>query len=77
MIRLPSRYEDGDSVIAYALACATIIELDEPRTVAEAKRSKHWKKWKEAMTEEKISLDKNDTYKLVPRPEKQRVIGCK
>ena len=77
MIRPPSRYEDGDSVIAYALACATIIELDEPRTVAEAKRSKHWKKWKEAMTEEKLSLDKNDTFTLVPRPEKQRVIGGK
>ena len=29
------------------------------------------------MTEEKVSLDKNDTFVLVPRPEKQRVIGCK
>lgn len=44
LIRPPSRYEDGDSVIAYSLSCASTIELDEPRTVADAKNSRHLKK---------------------------------
>lgn len=76
-IRPPSRYDDGESVVAYALACAESIEINEPKSVAEAKRSKDWKKWKQAMVEEKVSLDKNKTMILVPRPAKQRVIGCK
>ena len=59
------------------MAAAESLEMDEPKSLAEARRSRDWDKWNQAMGEEKQSLDKNDTYELVPKPEKQRIIGCK
>lgn len=42
IIKKPSMYkEGGDYVVAYALMCAQDVEIEEPRTVAEAMRSKY------------------------------------
>ena len=69
-------FESGDFV-AYALTCADDIVTNEPKSLAEAKRSKDWDKWNASMKEEKASLDKNHTWDIVDRPLRQRVIGCK
>lgn len=53
------------------------ISVDEPKTVAEALKSKDWDKCNISMKEEKSSLDKNHTWNLVHRPLKQRIIEFK
>ena len=50
----------------------------EPTTLKEAMRHpKHSKKWENSTQEEFDSLIKNKTWKLVPRPKDQNVIGSK
>lgn len=63
VIRPPSRFE-GSDFVAYALGAAESLEMDELKSLAEARRSRDWDKWNQAMREEKQSLDKNDTYEL-------------
>ena len=78
VIKKPSMYEEGgDYVVAYALLCAQNIEIEEPKTVAEAMRSKHWKFWKQAMKEEIDSLAKNKTWLVVDKQGKKKIVGCK
>lgn len=74
--KFPSKFDDFD-VAAYALTCAEEINIDEPKSYIEAKRSRDWKKWNSGMTEEMDSLQKNKTWELVDKPEKKKVIGCK
>ena len=50
---------------------------NEPRSYAEAVRSKYAKQWQQAMSEEMQSLYENNTWILVPKPKDQRVIDCK
>ena len=75
-IKPPSKYEDAD-LVAYALASAEDIELEEPRSFAEAKQSKEWDIWNGSMGEEMTSLEENHTWDLTERPKNQKVIGCK
>lgn len=69
-------FESGDFVV-YPLTSAADIEVDEPQTYAEAKKSKDWEKWNASMGEENDSLDKNDMWDIVDRPLRHRVIGCR
>lgn len=69
--------EDGDYVVAFALLCAQDVDIEEPKTVAEAMRSKYWKYWKLAMQEEIDSLIKNNTWLVVDKPGKKKIVGCK
>lgn len=75
-IRPPSRYEDGNFV-AYALNTVEDLEVEEPKTFAEAMKSKQRKKWKAAAEEEMASHKKNRTWDLIDKPEKAKLIGCK
>ena len=75
-VKKPSRFDDSDCV-AYALATAEEINKDEPKSYLEARRSKSWKLWNEGMQEEMDSLEKNQTWKLVEKPEKKKIIGSK
>lgn len=74
--KMPSKYDDFD-VVAYALSAAQDIEVDEPRSYQEAMRSKDRVFWTAASDDEMVSLNKNETWVLVQRPDKKRVIGCK
>ena len=74
-IKPPGIFESGDFV-AYALTSAADLEVNEPRSYAKAKRSKDWKKWNASMDEEKDSLEKNGTWDVGERPQRQRIIGC-
>ncbi|KAG7533289.1 Integrase catalytic core [Arabidopsis thaliana x Arabidopsis arenosa] len=76
VIKPPTRF-DGSHYVAYALTCAEDLEIDEPRSVGEARRSKYWKKWEQAMIEEMRSLDKNETWEIVSKPDKKKIVGCK
>lgn len=73
-IRPPSRFANAD-LIAFALNVADVLELEEPTSYSEAKRSKDWPKWKRAMEEEFQSLVKNQTWIFVDRAKGKRVIG--
>ena len=75
-IRPPSKFEDAD-YLAYALASAEDIEIEEPKSYKEAMNSKDWKKWNTASDEEMESLEKNHTWDYVQRPKDHKVIGCR
>lgn len=49
----PAIFESGD-FLAYVLTSAADIVIYEPKTVAEAMKSKDWDKWMASMKEEKI-----------------------
>ncbi|KAH9684927.1 hypothetical protein KPL70_013734 [Citrus sinensis] len=75
-IRPPKRYAVVD-LIAYALSAAHEINDDEPKTYQEAITSKNSLEWKRAMDEEVESLMKNETWKLIRKPEKKKDVNCK
>ena len=52
----------------------SLLSMVEPKDGEEAKRDKCWNK---AMEEELSQIKKNDTWKLVPRPNEKNVIGTK
>ncbi|KAH9722896.1 Integrase catalytic domain-containing protein [Citrus sinensis] len=74
--RPPRRYGYAD-LITYALEAAHEIDEEEPKTFNEAIQSKFRTEWKEAMDDEILSLHNNETWELVERPEKRRIVGCK
>ncbi|KAL0315726.1 UNVERIFIED_CONTAM: Retrovirus-related Pol polyprotein from transposon TNT 1-94, partial [Sesamum radiatum] len=67
--RLPSRFRD------FHLALNT--ESNEPSSYKEALESSDAKNWKNAMNDEIISLLKNKTWILVPKPENVSIVDCK
>ena len=67
---MPSKFDDFD-VVAYALAAAQDIEIYEPRSYAEAMRTREIKEWNASNVEEMIFLEKNGTWDLVKWPEKK------
>ena len=62
--KMPSKFDDFD-VVAYALAAAQDIEIYEPRSYAEAMRTREIKEWNASNVEEMIFLEKNGTWDLV------------
>ena len=70
------RYGYADLII-YALEATHEIDDEEPKTFNEAIQSKSRSEWKEAMDDEILSLHNNETWELVERPEKRRIVGCK
>jgi len=49
----------------------------EPKNFKEALESNESKDWLKAINEEMLSLEKNQTWKLVSLPKNQRVVGSK
>jgi hypothetical protein len=49
----------------------------EPQTYDEAINSDESSKWREAMEREIDSLERNNTWKLVPKPKDRDIVGCK
>ena len=75
-VRPPKRFAVAD-LIAYALTAAQEVNEEEPRTYKEAINNRDKLKWKKAMDEEIESLMKNETWKLIVRPEKMKTVSCK
>lgn len=61
--RMPSRFCDKDCLLVDS-------GIDEPKTVQEALNGEQSVHWREAMESEYSSLLKNDTWDLVPPPER-------
>lgn len=59
-----------------ALSAENFVE-DLPNTVAELKKREDWQRWKEAITEEMESLEKNKTWVLTSLPNGRTVIDSK
>ncbi|KAH9662167.1 hypothetical protein KPL70_024758 [Citrus sinensis] len=75
-VRAPVRYGYAD-LIAYALLCADEVTIEEPANFSEAMESVHCDKWLEAMQDEMESLQRNQTWTLIPNPGNKRLISCK
>ena len=75
-IKPPQRYGYAD-LIAYALAASNEIDEDEPTSYKEAIQSSYKSEWQRAMDDEIDSLYKNNTWELVKKLEKRRIVGCK
>ena len=73
----PARYFDSEDIAAFALSVADDLCAEEPQDNHGAMNSKEKRQWNGACGEEMTSLDKNQTLKLVRRPSKHKVIGCK
>ncbi|WJX64387.1 hypothetical protein P8452_49170 [Trifolium repens] len=76
VIRPPNRLGYAD-LICYALNAAEEVQDSEPKNFREALESIDGKDWLKAMNEEMLSLEKNQTWKLVPLPKNKRVVGSK
>ena len=74
--RPPSRYEDGNFV-TYTLNVIADLEVQEPKSYAEAMRSPQRKLWKNAAEEEMESHRKNRTWDLIDRPANSKLVGCR
>ena len=75
-VKAPERYIEAD-IIAYALHIANQSTEPEPRSYSEAINSRDSQKWKQAMMKELKSLKENNTWELVLKPERQKIIDCK
>lgn len=64
-------------LIAYALTEAHELENDELRTYKEVVSGRDSERWIKAMKEEIESLYKNNTWKLVKKPDNMKVVRCK
>ncbi|CAL9233575.1 unnamed protein product [Arabidopsis halleri] len=71
IIKPPSRFDDCD-VAAYALTMSELVETEEPWTFQEAMNSKDKLKWEGATEEEMASHERNQTWRLIERPEGQK-----
>ncbi|KAK0588036.1 hypothetical protein LWI29_033216 [Acer saccharum] len=71
-----SKFSYAD-VISFALCTGQELENYEPRTYGEAVNCIDKLKWQQAMLEKMNSLEKNQTWSLVRKPEKQKVIACR
>ena len=74
-IKAPVRFDEAD-IIAYALNIAEKSE-EEPKSYQDAINSKNSRDWIYAMKEEIDSLRTNNTWILVPKLEKHKIVGCK
>ena len=75
-VRPPARYAYSDLVYC-ALVAGMELRCNEPSSYEEAISSQDSTKWQCAMEEEMASLITNNTWVLVPRPQKQKLIRCK
>ena len=74
----PTRYIDGDNLIAYALSIAEEVnDCVEPASYSEAVSCADSSKWLLAMNEEIESLHKNGTWVLTELPKGKRPLKCK
>lgn len=63
--------------MVYFSLTTTDLDCSEPNSYKEMLKSKDKLKWINAMDEKMESLYKNETWKLVPRPKNQKVVGCR
>ena len=70
LLKKPARFENYVTTVETNEAMTVI--TDEPMTYSEAMSSKNRKQWQEAMQDEMLSLEENNTWKLVNLPP-----GCK
>jgi len=70
------RYGYAD-LIYYALNTDEKVQDSEPKNFKEGLESKETRDWLKATNEEILSLEKNQTWKLVSLPKNQKVVGSK
>jgi hypothetical protein len=80
--RQPDRYGYSPERFNYSMlnvncAYALLTDVDEPRTVKEAINMPDSNSWLLAMKDEMKSLEKNETWDLVPLPQGRKPVGCK
>ena len=71
--RAPNRFHPD----SYNLIEFLTNDISEPKTVKEALQSEHSAEWRSAMSVEFESLTKNNTWELLPPPERKNIVGSK
>ena len=73
--------KESESLAAFNTVVETIKkQIPEPRTISEAKNSKEWPFWKEAIDDEMKSLKENATWRLIQKsavPKDKKCINSK
>lgn len=82
VVRAPNRYGFADSItdtddIAFAFVSGEEFFSDEPKSYHEAITGVEKDLWLQAMKEGMQSLHKNQTWILVDRPAKGKIVTCK
>lgn len=73
----PTKRFGFEEMAAYALSIGQVVDVNEPSTYKEAITCENSSKWLVAMEEEMLSLHKNETWELVPKPPKKKIVSCK
>lgn len=68
---------ESEGIEAAMAAAVAEAEAIEPITIGEAKRRPDWAKWKQAVEIELDVLKKNNTWRIVERPNNRNVVQCK
>ena len=77
IIKAPVKFSDY-SQFAFALMMAEEVNtIEEPSCFHEALESNQWESWNSGMKDEMESLLKNETWEIVDRPDKQKVISSR
>ena len=66
--------ELGNLASEFCLMTSLVAETGEPKSVRDALKDRNWH---DAMKSEISSLEKNDTWELVPRPEGKNIVGSR
>lgn len=70
-------YDCDEEEVAFALTVSEMMYAEEPKNMSEARVSPEWDKWNAADDDEMESLQKNETWVLVKKPENRKIISNK
>ncbi|KAI0992701.1 hypothetical protein K3495_g15484, partial [Podosphaera aphanis] len=72
-----SSHESPSNLLYEEEALINILEIPVPKSYNMAKNSVHWDQWKTAFDDEINSLQENNVWEIVPRPEGRKIIDGK
>ncbi|KAI0991378.1 hypothetical protein K3495_g16809, partial [Podosphaera aphanis] len=68
---------ETENVSSNEAAMLSILEVPEPRSYRDAKRSPHWHNWEKAFEDEIKSLQENNVWHVVTRPKDRKIVDGK
>lgn len=73
----PSRARGAPAWYGEWVRYANLVKEPDPKTYKQAMKSANWKQWREAAVKEYETLIGKETWRLVPRPARRKIIRCK
>jgi hypothetical protein len=69
--------EEEEELATIEYGMLSVLDIQEPKTYRQARESPHWPDWKKAMDDEINSLNENNVWEVVPRPQGRRIVDGK